>query len=256
MTRIALVTDSSSDLTREIYQENGITVVPLTVHFGDESFIDTVEISSSEFFDKLKRSQVMPKTSQPSPADFVAVYQRLLLLEAELLSISRQHHAITPTVPGVVKLLVRIAHNPGDAHGIGPVLLHFPSGRGCPGGGEFPVGGLGAAEGRRVGMAFNGHLIGQVSRVFGDDADDFFCLFRWFGAAQIEHGAPFRIHDLNPDAPFNDVDINLILVILEFFIDGLFQLAGNVLFRFPDLFLHARLDRPLLFPEQTFLFVH
>ena len=73
MTRIALVTDSSSDLTREIYQENGITVVPLTVHFGDESFIDTVEISSSEFFDKLKRSQVMPKTSQPSPADFVAV---------------------------------------------------------------------------------------------------------------------------------------------------------------------------------------
>ncbi len=78
MTRIALVTDSSSDLTREIYQENGITVVPLTVHFGDESFIDTVEISSSEFFDKLKRSQVMPKTSQPSPADFVAVYQRLL----------------------------------------------------------------------------------------------------------------------------------------------------------------------------------
>lgn len=78
MTRIALVTDSSSDLTREIYQENGITVVPLTVHFGDESFIDTVEISSSEFFDKLKRSQVMPKTSQPSPADFVAVYQCLL----------------------------------------------------------------------------------------------------------------------------------------------------------------------------------
>jgi len=78
MTRIALVTDSSSDLTREIYQENGITVVPLTVHFGDESFIDTVEINSSEFFDKLKRSQVMPKTSQPSPADFVAVYQRLL----------------------------------------------------------------------------------------------------------------------------------------------------------------------------------
>ena len=78
MTRIALVTDSSSDLTREIYQENGITVVPLTVHFGDESFIDTVEINSSEFFDKLKRSQVMPKTSQPSPADFVAVYERLL----------------------------------------------------------------------------------------------------------------------------------------------------------------------------------
>ena len=78
MTRIALVTDSSSDLTREIYQENGITVVPLTVHFGDESFIDTVEITSSEFFHKLKRSQVMPKTSQPSPADFVAVYQCLL----------------------------------------------------------------------------------------------------------------------------------------------------------------------------------
>ena len=78
MTRIALVTDSSSDLTREIYQENGITVVPLTVHFGDESFIDTVEISSSEFFHKLKNSHVMPRTSQPSPADFAAVYEHLL----------------------------------------------------------------------------------------------------------------------------------------------------------------------------------
>lgn len=78
MTRIALVTDSSSDLTREIYKENGITVVPLTVHFGDESFIDTVEITSSQFFDKLRGSPVMPKTSQPSPADFAAVYERLL----------------------------------------------------------------------------------------------------------------------------------------------------------------------------------
>ena len=78
MTRIALVTDSSSDLTREIYQENGITVVPLTVHFGDESFIDTVEITSSEFFHKLKNSQMMPRTSQPSPADFAAVYEHLL----------------------------------------------------------------------------------------------------------------------------------------------------------------------------------
>ena len=50
MTRIALVTDSSSDLTREIYQENGITVVPLTVHFGDESFstpLRSLALSSS-----------------------------------------------------------------------------------------------------------------------------------------------------------------------------------------------------------------
>ena len=78
MMRIALVTDSSSDLTREIYGENGITVAHHTVHFGDESLVDTVDIISSQLFDRLSSSHIMPKTSQPPPVDFVAVYERLL----------------------------------------------------------------------------------------------------------------------------------------------------------------------------------
>lgn len=78
MARMALVTDGSCDLTRQISEENSITVVPLTVHFGDESYTDGVDISSSEFFHKLRTYPMMPKTSQPSPADFIAVYERLL----------------------------------------------------------------------------------------------------------------------------------------------------------------------------------
>ncbi|MEA4882110.1 MAG: DegV family protein [Clostridia bacterium] len=78
MTRIAIVTDSSSDLTLDICKENNIAMVPLTVHFGSESYIDRVEITSAQFFEKLVASSVMPKTSQPSPADFEKVYRQIL----------------------------------------------------------------------------------------------------------------------------------------------------------------------------------
>lgn len=58
-----------------IRQELGIEMVPLTVHFGPESFLDAVEMSSTEFWTKLKTCPHHPKTAQPSPGDFLKVYQ-------------------------------------------------------------------------------------------------------------------------------------------------------------------------------------
>ena len=78
MGRIALVTDSTSDIRKSVAQDKGIIIIPLTVHFGDESYLDGVEIDSKEFFRKLRAASVMPKTSQPSPADFIRVYESLL----------------------------------------------------------------------------------------------------------------------------------------------------------------------------------
>lgn len=74
---IRIVTDSTADLPRELIEELGITVVPLNVHFGDEVYKDQVEISTDEFFHKLQHGDVMPKTSQPSPGDFLEVYKEL-----------------------------------------------------------------------------------------------------------------------------------------------------------------------------------
>lgn len=77
MGKIHVVTDSGSDLALEVKERLGIHVVPLTVQFGSEIFKDGVEISVADFYAKLKTESEMPSTCQPSPADFVAMYEKI-----------------------------------------------------------------------------------------------------------------------------------------------------------------------------------
>lgn len=78
---IHVVTDSTSDLTPDLLQKsfNGINVhvVPLTVHFGEEEFRDGIDLSTSDFYKRLKLTEIMPRTSQPSPASFVDLYNKI-----------------------------------------------------------------------------------------------------------------------------------------------------------------------------------
>jgi len=85
---VSIVTDSLSDITDDLAQELGVTVVPLTVFFGHESFLDRVTITTEEFYRRLVRGDVWPTTTQPTPADFVAVYQRLAKEADEILVIT------------------------------------------------------------------------------------------------------------------------------------------------------------------------
>jgi len=84
---VRIVTDSTSDLPRVLAQELGISVVPLSVIFGDEAFREGVGISQDEFYEKLVRSRVLPTTSAPSVGDFLAVYEPLLKETDEIVSI-------------------------------------------------------------------------------------------------------------------------------------------------------------------------
>jgi DAK2 domain fusion protein YloV len=70
---VALVTDSSADLADPVLDRHHITVVPLQVVFGDETFRDRIELKPEEFYRRLRASRDLPTTSQPSPADFVRV---------------------------------------------------------------------------------------------------------------------------------------------------------------------------------------
>ena len=85
---IRIVTDSTADLPTEVVEANRITVVPLTVLFGDEALRDGVDITSEQFFERLVRARELPTTSQPSAGAFREAYERLVADGAtEILSI-------------------------------------------------------------------------------------------------------------------------------------------------------------------------
>ncbi len=84
---VRLVTDSTADIPAELAAELGITVVPLQVIFGSESFRDGVDLSSEEFFRKLPEAEELPTTSQPSIGEFQEVYRRLAEETDHVLSI-------------------------------------------------------------------------------------------------------------------------------------------------------------------------
>ena len=69
MTKIKIVTDSAADIPPQIRAELGITVVPLYIRFGDETFKDGVTVSNDEFYRRLA-GEVYPNTIQPSPPGF------------------------------------------------------------------------------------------------------------------------------------------------------------------------------------------
>ena len=84
---VKIVTDSTSDLSPQVAQELGITVVPVYVRFGERVYRDGVDISEDEFYQKLVGSPIHPATSQPSPADFADVYKKLSRQADEIVSI-------------------------------------------------------------------------------------------------------------------------------------------------------------------------
>ncbi|MGI6597088.1 MAG: DegV family protein [bacterium] len=83
---VKLVTDSTSDIHRQTQRELDITVIPLTVHFPDESFVEG-EVPLDYFYDKLDRSPVIPTSSQPSQGEIQAVFGRLLAAGHDILAI-------------------------------------------------------------------------------------------------------------------------------------------------------------------------
>ena len=74
---VRIVTDSSADLPRELVEQLGIVVVPLTVRFGDEEFVDGYDLSPREFWSRCSRSAVLPETAAPLPGLFAETYEKL-----------------------------------------------------------------------------------------------------------------------------------------------------------------------------------
>lgn len=75
---VRIVTDSTADIPVEQAEAQGITIVPLTVFFGDEAYLDGIELDNASFYQKLQASKELPRTSQPSPARFQEAYTKLI----------------------------------------------------------------------------------------------------------------------------------------------------------------------------------
>ncbi len=73
MDKVRIIVDSTADLNPAL--KGKMAIVPLTVHFGDEEYIDGVTITHQEFYEKLIECDVLPSTSQASPAAFSEVFE-------------------------------------------------------------------------------------------------------------------------------------------------------------------------------------
>lgn len=74
---IRIVTDSSCDLPEATVVEHAISVVPLSIRFGDDEFIDREQLSTAEFWAKCAQHDDLPETAAPAPGQFETVYRRL-----------------------------------------------------------------------------------------------------------------------------------------------------------------------------------
>ena len=74
---LKIVTDSVSDIPVEVVQSLDITVIPLVIHFGIETFRDGIDIGRDKFYSRLQTESVLPKTSSPSTGTFAETFDSL-----------------------------------------------------------------------------------------------------------------------------------------------------------------------------------
>jgi DegV family protein with EDD domain len=75
--KIGIVTDSASDLPRDVEARFGLEVVPLSIRFGDEELTDREELTTAEFWARCAASPELPSTAAPAPGRFEQSYRRL-----------------------------------------------------------------------------------------------------------------------------------------------------------------------------------
>jgi DegV family protein with EDD domain len=84
---VRIVTDSVADIPPQIVRELGITVIPVLVRFGEETYRDGIDMTTDQFYERLVHSKVMPVTSVPSLDSFARTYARLAEETDEIIAI-------------------------------------------------------------------------------------------------------------------------------------------------------------------------
>ena len=87
MNRVAIVTDSTTAISKELAEAQKLTIVPLSINWDGKTYLENIDITAEEFYTRLSQSQTIPTTSQPSAGAFQEVYKKLLDQGYDILSI-------------------------------------------------------------------------------------------------------------------------------------------------------------------------
>lgn len=85
---VKIITDTMCDVPCALAEQYGIRVMPLTVHFGGQSYKDGIEITKDEFYSKLETSSELPTTSQVPPIEFLETFKEELQNGNDILCIN------------------------------------------------------------------------------------------------------------------------------------------------------------------------
>ncbi len=131
-TKIALVTDSTSDLPQDIIEKYQIHIVPLSVHFGDNYYLDGVTITPDQFYKLLNKSKVYPSTAQPTFKDFSNKYSYLdthyesiiaVHISKEMSGTWQNSRKAAKTISSHTKKNISVLNSRRLSNGLGLVLL-------------------------------------------------------------------------------------------------------------------------------------
>ncbi len=127
---VRIVTDSAADIPDAIVTEHKIAVVPLTVRFGDRSYISGVELDSEAFWKELAASTEPPATAAPSAGDFQETYERLIaegatgIVSIHLSSKLSATYQSAAVAAKEVSVPVEVVDTLAVSAGIGLIVLH------------------------------------------------------------------------------------------------------------------------------------
>ena len=154
---IAIVTDSTCDIPEAWRKKYEITVLPLTIVFGEEQLLDGVDINAEAFYERLVTDQHHPTTSQPSPKDFTDVFEKVKDAGADeilCITISSAMSGTMASAVGAAKgfsIPVRVMDSRNNSMGLGWQVIAAARAREAGGGMEEMIA---AAEKVREKMVF------------------------------------------------------------------------------------------------------
>ncbi len=96
--KIAIITDSTNDLPQALREQYQISVVPLTIVWGEQQFRDGIDLSPQEFYEHLKENPNPPTTSQPTPGGFLEAYEAARLAGAAEIVVCTISSAMSGTI--------------------------------------------------------------------------------------------------------------------------------------------------------------